>query len=174
MTEPAILGANSRPYLGHTRLFPRVACVIILIFPLVGCPGPWPQLPLPDSSYDPPMPMYWFSYQVIVPDSNMIHSFEFKVETASSTISVILESEMNNEIVPGESRNTTIDPDSGYLVELECINDSSFVLRVTAKPMLYPEGMFLAMSTFLISVRANAEPLNHSIAFFKADGLELP
>ena len=113
------------------------------------------------------------SYDLVVPESEQIYSFEFRVTTQSDWITAILVGELNNEISSGDERETSIDPETGYLVELERIDENEFVLRIIAKPVLYPEGTFAGSSEYSISIRDVSEPASYEVTFFDADGAQV-
>ena len=123
---------------------------------------------------DKPVPTTEFSFAVSVPATGLIHSYEATFVDEATVFSVRLQSHMTNSIGAHEERDTSRDPDGGYIVAVTRESSSGYVLSVTAKPTLYPPGVFRNNEEFIVLVLSSGEPTLDSVTFFDITGESVP
>ena len=151
-------------------VFLYIIFLVYTSFLIIGCPSSY------DSPYDsgeiPITNIY--PYSIEIPAIGQIHIFEVHFSTLSDIFTITVDPGLNNEIEPGNIRETSFDPDNGLRAILSIDSDQGYILQVIAKPTLYPEGIFDNSEEYTITVRSNLIPDTHQIVFFDINGEVVP
>ena len=95
-----------------------------------------------------------YPFEISLPTATNVHQVEMVFVNSAYYSTAFVSDIMVNALEMGNSVDTSIDIDSGFLVNYEPIGDGEVELRIIAKPILYPGGVFPSDSILIVRVEA--------------------